>query len=169
MKIEKMMGPITLALRGISLVALLGGSIVTGAAGCQGEEAGDDDLSPGPQCPDNAGHVVFQNRTDKNIQLIELRNADGSTQSLVDGLGLASNTELTWVDCFPAPRTLVVTFADGTRQENDLPVLDFATTRLRMTPGETTVDPPPAPRAPAGSRGIGSDPGNAGSAQSLTY
>ena len=157
MKRETKHGLVTLALRGISLVALVG--TVSGATGCQGEGVATE--YDEAQCPASAGTIIFANDTGQAIRDLQIRSLDGQqTESLVDPqYPLPAGAEVSWVDCFGGSRALVVTLVDGTQEQNELPALDPSTNRLRMNARGITIEPPPAPKAPSG-RDLGGDPGN---------
>jgi hypothetical protein len=161
MKRETKRGLVTLALRGISLVALVG--TLSSATGCQGEGLGNE--YDEAQCPASAGTVVLVNSTGKPIQELQIWSLDGEqTQSLVHAqYPLPHGAEVSWADCFGGSGALVVTLAGGTQEQHELPALDPSTNRLRMNPNGITIEPPPAPKGPSG-RDLGGD-GSNGSVQ----
>jgi hypothetical protein len=133
--------------RGTWLAAFV--CVATSVAAC-GDPDGED-RSDQALCREGASTVVLTNDTGQPIRELQILPLEqvGVGQSLVDpASGLASGAEVGWVACTATRQALVITLADGTQQQAELPAIDPSTSRLRMTPGGVVVQPPPPTKPP---------------------
>jgi hypothetical protein len=148
-------------LRGTWLAAFVCAATSLTACG----EGTEGDRSDQALCREGATTVVLTNDTGQSIRELQVLPLEqvGLPLTLVDPQsGLAPGAELAWVTCTSTAQALVITLADGTQQQNELPGLDPSTNRLRMTPRGVDVEPPAPPTAPPG-RDVHTDPPSTGS------